>query len=116
MHQEPDVGFDPGSPGSCPGPKTGAKPLRHPGIPTSFYYITRRYLLYPSKMDLNPPPVATVSYQSDYLYHLRSFQILKGLRLHPSFRRNPESVSQVGFQELLSVKCFQVFSPGELRL
>ena len=33
MHQEPDVGFNPGSPGSCPGPKTGAKPLRHPGIP-----------------------------------------------------------------------------------
>ena len=35
MHQEPDVGFDPGSPGSRPGPKTGAKPLRHPGIPAS---------------------------------------------------------------------------------
>ena len=33
MHWEPDVGFDPGSPGSCPGPKAGAKPLRHPGIP-----------------------------------------------------------------------------------
>ena len=31
--REPDVGFDPGSPGSCPGPKAGAKPLRHPGIP-----------------------------------------------------------------------------------
>ena len=30
---EPDVGFDPGSPGSRPGPKAGAKPLRHPGIP-----------------------------------------------------------------------------------
>ena len=30
MHREPDVGFDPGSPGSCPGPKAGAKPLRHP--------------------------------------------------------------------------------------
>uniref|UniRef100_A0A8C0R8B9 ADP ribosylation factor like GTPase 1 n=1 Tax=Canis lupus dingo TaxID=286419 RepID=A0A8C0R8B9_CANLU len=29
----PDVGFDPGSPGSRPGPKAGAKPLRHPGIP-----------------------------------------------------------------------------------
>ena len=27
MHREPDVGFDPGSPGSRPGP------LRHPGIP-----------------------------------------------------------------------------------
>ena len=33
MHQEPDVGFDPGSPGSRPGPKARAKPLRHPGIP-----------------------------------------------------------------------------------
>ena len=35
MHWEPDVGFDPGSPGSRPGPKAGAKPLRHPGIPDS---------------------------------------------------------------------------------
>ena len=34
MHREPDVGFDPGSPGSRPGPKAGAKLLRHPGIPT----------------------------------------------------------------------------------
>ena len=33
MHREPDVGFDPGSPGSRPGPKAGAKLLRHPGIP-----------------------------------------------------------------------------------
>ena len=33
MHWEPDVGFDPRSPGSCPGPKAGAKLLRHPGIP-----------------------------------------------------------------------------------
>ena len=33
MHREPNVGFDPGSPGSRPGPKAGAKPLRHPGIP-----------------------------------------------------------------------------------
>ena len=30
------MGFDPGSPGSRPGPKAGAKPLRHPGIPSSF--------------------------------------------------------------------------------
>ena len=34
MHWEPDVGFDPGSPGSRHGPKAGAKPLRHPGIPS----------------------------------------------------------------------------------
>ena len=33
MHREPNVGFDPRSPGSRPGPKAGAKPLRHPGIP-----------------------------------------------------------------------------------
>ena len=35
MHREPDVGFDPRSPGSRPGPKAGAKPLHHPGIPDS---------------------------------------------------------------------------------
>ena len=39
MHREPDVGFDPGSPGSCPGPKAGTKPLRHPGIPPRFYFF-----------------------------------------------------------------------------
>ena len=33
MHREPDMGFDPGSPGLHPGPKAGAKPLHHPGIP-----------------------------------------------------------------------------------
>ena len=37
MQWEPDVGFDPGSPGSRPGPKAGAKPLRHPGIPQSSF-------------------------------------------------------------------------------
>ena len=31
--RDPDVGLDPWSPGSWPGPKAGAKPLRHPGIP-----------------------------------------------------------------------------------
>ena len=36
MHREPDVGYDPGSPGSRPGPKAGAKPLHHPGIPVLY--------------------------------------------------------------------------------
>ena len=40
MHREPDVGFGPGSPGSRPGPKAGAKPLRHPRIPQSLFFIT----------------------------------------------------------------------------
>ena len=31
--KEPDVGLDPRTPGSCPGPKAGTKPLSHPGIP-----------------------------------------------------------------------------------
>ena len=42
MHREPDVGFDPRSPGSRPGPKAGAKPLRHPEIP--FFLFLRFYL------------------------------------------------------------------------
>ena len=31
--REPDVGLDPGTPGSCPGLKASAKLLSHPGIP-----------------------------------------------------------------------------------
>ena len=47
MHREPDVGFDPGSPGSRPGPKAGAKPLRHPGIPRIFHFLDLFLLLSP---------------------------------------------------------------------
>ena len=35
--RETDVGLDPGTLGSCPGPKAGAKPLSHPGVPSIFY-------------------------------------------------------------------------------
>ena len=31
--RKPNVGFDPRTPGSCPGLKAGTKPLSHPGIP-----------------------------------------------------------------------------------
>ena len=37
--REPDVGLDPGTPGSCPGPKAGAKPLSHPGIPVNIFLL-----------------------------------------------------------------------------
>ena len=30
-----NVGLDPGTPGSHPGPKAGVQPLSHPGIPTT---------------------------------------------------------------------------------
>ena len=39
MHREPDVGLDPGSPGSRPGPKAGSKPLRHPEIPILPFFM-----------------------------------------------------------------------------
>ena len=38
MHWEPDMGFDPGSPGSRPGAKAGAKLLHHPGIPVFLFF------------------------------------------------------------------------------
>ena len=40
MHWEPDVGIDPGSPGSHPGPKAGTKLLHHPGIPLMTFLIS----------------------------------------------------------------------------
>ena len=35
--QKPDMGLDPRSPGSRPGPKAGAKLLSHPGCPHSVF-------------------------------------------------------------------------------
>ena len=35
--RESNVGFDPGTPGSCSGPKAGTKLLSHPGIPTKSF-------------------------------------------------------------------------------
>ena len=51
MHREPDVGLDPGSPGSRPGPKAGAKPLRHPGIPR-LIFCTQKGVMHPSSCEL----------------------------------------------------------------
>ena len=40
--REPDVGLDPETPGSHPGPKAGAQPLSYPGVP----HVTFRSLNY----------------------------------------------------------------------
>ena len=37
--REPDVGLDPGTPGSHRALKAGAKPLSHPGIPSVFFLL-----------------------------------------------------------------------------
>ena len=42
-HREPNAGLDPGTPGLCPGPKAGAEPLSHPGVP--LFFFKRNYLL-----------------------------------------------------------------------
>ena len=42
--REPDVGLDPGTPGSRPGPKAGAKPLSHPGIPLDYKFLIPVFL------------------------------------------------------------------------
>ena len=34
---EAQRGLDPGTPGSCPGPKAGTNLLSHPGIPTTLF-------------------------------------------------------------------------------
>ena len=33
--RKPNVGLDPGTPGSCPKPKADAQPLSHPGAPNT---------------------------------------------------------------------------------
>ena len=34
---EPNVGLDPRTPGSHPGPKADAQPLSHPGVPEPYF-------------------------------------------------------------------------------
>uniref|UniRef100_A0A8C0TAI8 Fatty acid binding protein 12 n=1 Tax=Canis lupus familiaris TaxID=9615 RepID=A0A8C0TAI8_CANLF len=69
MHREPDVGFDPGSPGLRPGPKAGAKPLRHPGIPRCSF---RTGLIVgigraSRKLACLAKPTVTISTQEDWI-------------------------------------------------
>ena len=40
--REPDVGLDPGTPGSHPEPKADTQPLNHPGVPKRFIYLRER--------------------------------------------------------------------------
>ena len=76
--REPDTGLSPGTPGSCPGPKAGAKPLSHPGIPKpTVFKCSLAYLLY---------IFGIVSTLSDVLhefpliwYSIFCFEILTGL-------------------------------------
>ena len=44
--QEPDAGLNPGTLGSHPGPKAGAKPLSHPGIPSLINFLTNLMIVY----------------------------------------------------------------------
>ena len=56
--REPDVGFNPGSLGSCPGPKAGAKPLSHSGIPRgAFLWEMHSGIVYapPQGLETGPP-------------------------------------------------------------
>ena len=38
--REPDMGLNPVTPGSCPGPNAGPQPLSHPGIPDEHLFYT----------------------------------------------------------------------------
>ena len=43
--REPDMGLNPGTPGSCPGLKADAQLLSHPGIPGFVFCFSFKFLL-----------------------------------------------------------------------
>ena len=51
--RDPDVGLDPGTPGSGPEPKAGAKPLSHPGIPKNSFNYSSGALVFRLRVCLN---------------------------------------------------------------
>ena len=39
FYGEPDMGLDPGTPGSQPEPKADAQPMKHPGVPSQKFTL-----------------------------------------------------------------------------
>ena len=70
-------GIDPGSPGSRPGPKAGAKLLRHPGIPKigNFYCMIKSHGIYESQEKIRFCFVCT-NYYSSFLHDSLSLSFL----------------------------------------
>ena len=56
--REPNVGLNPGSPGSRPGPKAGAKQLSHPGIPINKILKKKKIQGQPGWLNSLGPPSA----------------------------------------------------------
>ena len=42
--RKPDTGLNPKTPGSCPGPRAGAKPLSHPDTPLYVFNFKKKFL------------------------------------------------------------------------
>ena len=64
--REPEAGLDPGTPGSGPGLKAGAKLLSHPGIPQDYF------ALIPSPPSM-PTSTPNQQWSPDLPYFLISF-------------------------------------------
>ena len=121
MHREP------GSPGSLPGPKAGAKPLRHPGIPgfPFFLRLNNTFMLghlgdsvgeasdFSSGHDLRVLELACVQAhverQSSVLWALGSS--LSGESAGPSASHPAHSLS-LSFKKIKSLKIYVLGSPG----
>ena len=49
------MGLDPGTPGSCPGPKAGAQLLSHPGVPWHFWSLSQNLVAGIDQLPTMPP-------------------------------------------------------------
>ena len=65
--REPDMGLDPGTPGSGPGQKAGAQPLSHPGIPPAHFITLESSLITVSHCLYFALCVSTVTYRNVFI-------------------------------------------------
>ena len=78
---EPDTGLDPGTPGSCPGPKAGAKPLGPPAVPSLINpelgakWFSTSSLCRPGDPPVPPRPPASLR-ASQHSLHRRLFSTM----------------------------------------
>ena len=118
MHRGPDVGLDPGSPGSRPGPKAGAKPLSHPGVPRSSFM---KCPFNSFAISQNRFPCLPDFYHSLYIFHTseksalwRSFPTLCPTFFHYVMNRNSfffkVNYAQMGL-DFTTPRSSRMFSP-----
>ena len=107
------MGLDPGSPGSRPGPKAGAKPLSHPGITPPALHFLKAGLATPSESNEQRHDVMRQVFSSSQFWvaHIWALQVVLMVTVGDALERIPDPGSQI--RHVQDESCFSAVDTGE---